>query len=112
LAQLALAAGAKEVQSLHVDPLTIKSVSEIDLLNEKSYGALEHGIFTAHQMGGLAMGVDPQKSVVNPEHRHHRIKNLYVVDGSIFPTSVGVNPSQTIYTLAHRARERIKDALR
>ena len=107
-----MAAGAKEAQSLHIDPVRIHQSSDIDLLDKKSYGALEHGIFTAHQMGGLAMGSDAKWSVVNPEHRHHRIKNLYVVDGSVFPTSVGVNPSQTIYTLAHRARGIIKDALR
>ena len=112
LAQLAMAAGAKEAQSLHIDPVRIHQASDIDLLDRKQYGALEHGIFTAHQMGGLAMGSDPKWSVVNPEHRHHRIQNLYVVDGSVFPTSVGVNPSQTIYTLAHRARTIITDALR
>ena len=112
LGELALASGAKKVQSLHLDPVSIHQKSDLALLDRKKYGALEHGIFTAHQMGGLAMGSDPKWSVVNPEHRHHRIKNLYVVDGSVFPTSVGVNPSQTIYTLAHRARSIITDALR
>ena len=83
------------------------SAADIKLLTKKEYGALKHGIFTAHQMGGLAMGNDPQKSVVNSQLQHHYISNLFVVDGSVFPTSLGVNPSQTIYGLGHYARENI-----
>ena len=60
---------------------------------------------------GLTMGDDPKTSVVNPELRHHRISNLYVVDGSVFPTALGVNPSLTIYGLAHMARDRVAAAV-
>lgn len=112
LCELALAAGANEVQTLHVDPVLLKSTDDISELSNRSYRALDLGIFTAHQMGGLSMGTDPSTSVVNSDLRHHRIENLYVVDGSVFPTALGVNPSQTIYTLAHRARQTIIDALK
>ncbi|MAA80457.1 MAG: hypothetical protein CL916_14470 [Deltaproteobacteria bacterium] len=63
-------------------------------------------------MGGLPMGSNPNQSIVNPQHQHHNIKNLFVVDGSVFPTSLGVNPSQTIYSLALRAVSFVKDAVR
>jgi choline dehydrogenase-like flavoprotein len=48
--------------------------------------------------------------VVDVEHRHHRVPNLFVVDGSVLPTALGVNPSQTIYGLAHRARRFVEEA--
>jgi choline dehydrogenase-like flavoprotein len=49
--------------------------------------------------------------VVGPNHQHHHIPNLFVVDGSVFPTSLGVNPSQTIYGMAHRARDFVAEAV-
>jgi choline dehydrogenase-like flavoprotein len=59
-------------------------------------------------MGGCMVGGDPQKSVVRGgDLRHHSIANLHVIDGSIFPTSLGVNPSETIYGIAHLVGERL-----
>lgn len=112
LAQLGLAAGAEVCHTLHTRGLQIRTKDDIDQLSTREYGTLRHGIFSAHQMGGLPMGADPNQSIVNPQHRHHNIKNLFVVDGSVFPTALGVNPSQTIYSLALRAAPFIKDAVR
>jgi choline dehydrogenase-like flavoprotein len=39
--------------------------------------------------------------------RHHTLTNLHVVDGSIFPTSLGVNPQESIYGIAHLVGERL-----
>ena len=51
-------------------------------------------------VSGCAMGDDPKTSVVRSEDlRHHSIKNLWVMDGSVFPTSLGVNPQESIYGL-------------
>ena len=41
--------------------------------------------------------------MVDAEHRHHEVPNLFVVDGSVLPTALGVNPSETIYALSRRA---------
>ncbi|MEY3013961.1 MAG: hypothetical protein RIT45_2696 [Pseudomonadota bacterium] len=112
LARLHLAAGAGGVTSLHLDPVVVRSEADLPSLAAAPYGALEHGIFTAHQMGGAAMGRDPARSVVRPDHRHHRVEGLYVVDGSVLPSALGVNPSETIYGLAHRARGFVAEALR
>ena len=111
LFELALAAGSTRVNSLHLHPTVATNSSEISALENQEYGALHHGIFTAHQMGGLPMGRDATMGVVNDQYRHHRLKNLFVVDGSIFPTSLGVNPSLTIYGLAHRARQFVGDSV-
>jgi choline dehydrogenase-like flavoprotein len=111
LARLALAAGADQVRSLHLEPAVVNNESELSHLEKKAYGSLQHGIFTAHQMGGLPMGGNPSTSIVNSKLQHHQIENLFVVDGSVFPTALGVNPSETIYGLAHRAREHVAGAV-
>ena len=64
-----------------------------------------------HLMGTARMGKDPQKSVVNEWGRSHDVKNLFIVDGSIFVTSAGVNPTRTIQTLALYVTDQIKKRL-
>ena len=64
-----------------------------------------------HLMGTARMGVDPKRSVVNEWGRAHDCENLFVVDGSIFVTSAGVNPTNTIQALALYIAEEIKDRL-
>ena len=62
---------------------------------------------TAHLMGGCRMGTDPEQSVTNAEGRTWEIPNLWICDGSLFPTGGGVNPSLTIQALACRIGDRI-----
>jgi choline dehydrogenase-like flavoprotein len=62
-------------------------------------------------MGTMRMGADPDTSVVNSDQRFHGIPNLYAIDGSVFPTSGGYNPTLTIQALAWRAAERLAGAL-
>jgi choline dehydrogenase-like flavoprotein len=57
------------------------------------------------------MGVDPARSVVNEWGRSHDVKNLFIVDGSIFVTSAGVNPTRTIQALALYIADSIKKRL-
>lgn len=57
---------------------------------------------STHPLGGCAMGGDPRTSVVDAFGRHHHVTNLAVIDGSVFPTGLGVNPSLSIYALAAR----------
>ncbi|MBT4703404.1 MAG: GMC family oxidoreductase [Rhodospirillaceae bacterium] len=53
-----------------------------------------------HLLGTARMGNDPENSVVNSWGRSHDVKNLFVVDGSIFVTSGGLNPTSTIQALS------------
>ena len=64
-----------------------------------------------HLMGTARMGTDPTRSVVNPWGRSHDVKNLFIVDGSIFVTSAGVNPTSTIQALALYIADSIKQRL-
>ena len=61
-----------------------------------------------HLMGTARMGVDPERSVVNDWGRCHDVRNLFIVDGSIFVTAAAVNPTNTIQALALRIGDRIK----
>ncbi|WP_433208834.1 GMC family oxidoreductase [Nocardia sp. CA-107356] len=60
-----------------------------------------------HLLGTARMGADPQTSVVDQFGRSHDIPNLYVIDGSVFVTSGGVNPTSTIAALALRSTENL-----
>jgi len=62
---------------------------------------------TAHLMGGCRMGEDAETSVVGPDGRSWDIDNLFVCDGSLFPTAGGVNPSLTIVANSLRIADRI-----
>ena len=61
-----------------------------------------------HQMGTCRMGDDPERSVVNGWGRAHDVKNLFIVDGSVFVTSAAVNPTSTIQALALYIGDSIK----
>jgi choline dehydrogenase-like flavoprotein len=60
-----------------------------------------------HTMGGCRMGSDPSTSVVDPNLRTHDHRNLFVCDASVFVTSGGAQPSQTIMALATRLAEHL-----
>jgi choline dehydrogenase-like flavoprotein len=62
---------------------------------------------TAHLLGTCRMGDDPTKSVVNADCRAHDVPNLFICDGSVFPTSTAVNPSLTIQAIAARTAHRL-----
>ena len=64
-----------------------------------------------HLMGTARMGSDPTRSVVNEWGRSHDVKNLFIVDGSIFVTSAGVNPTATIQALTLYIADAMKKRL-
>jgi len=64
-----------------------------------------------HLLGTARMGNDPERSVVNSWGRSHDVKNLFIVDGSIFVTSAGVNPTSTIQALALYIADAMKQRL-
>lgn len=61
----------------------------------------------SHQHGTARMGDDPDSSVLNRWCRAHEVENLYVVDGSPFPTGTGANPTLTIMANAWRVADKI-----
>lgn len=110
MARIQFAAGATEVSTLHQPPLTLTSAKEVDRIDTVPLAPNRVGVFTAHQMGGCAAGSDPKRSVVDAHLRHHQVENLHVFDGSVFPTSLGVNPQVSVLGLASWASERLARA--
>jgi choline dehydrogenase-like flavoprotein len=62
---------------------------------------------TNHELGGERMGNDARRSVVDKFCRSHDVPNLYVVDGSVFPSASEKNPTHTIMALAARTADHI-----
>jgi len=67
--------------------------------------------YPGHLLGTARMGTDPERSVVNEWGRAHDVKNLFIVDGSIWVTSGGVNPTSTIQALALYVADQMKQRL-
>jgi len=64
-----------------------------------------------HLMGTARMGTDPATSVVNEWGRAHDVRNLFIVDGSVFVTAAAVNPTNTIQALALYVADTMKKNL-
>jgi choline dehydrogenase-like flavoprotein len=64
-----------------------------------------------HLLGTARMGTDPERSVVNEWGRSHDVKNLFIVDGSVFVTGGGVNPTSTIQAVALYIADQMKQRL-
>ena len=63
---------------------------------------------TCRMNGTARMGADPRTSAVDADRRTWDLKNLWICDGSMFPTVGGVNPSLTIQAVALRSADRIE----
>ena len=57
---------------------------------------------STHVQGGCRMGSDPERSVVDAHAESHDVRRLFVGDSSVIPTTISVNPSLTIMSLASR----------
>ncbi len=59
-------------------------------------------LFSFHIMGTARLGSSPKTSATNPDGESWEVRNLFVMDGSSFPSASGVNPMITIEAIAHR----------
>lgn len=83
-------------------------VADVDAIG---YGSNQTGYFSFHQMGSARMGADPLTSAVAANNEVHGTKDLFVMDGSCFPTASGVNPMLTIASIAHRGATLLAERL-
>jgi choline dehydrogenase-like flavoprotein len=98
-AELLYAAGASEVypQLAGIPTLAEKEIAELEA-SPPSPSALRLEAF--HPMGTARMDADPTSGVVDTDGAMHGAEGLYVADGSLLPSSIGVNPMMTIIAMA------------
>lgn len=112
-AKIHFAAGAREVATLHVKETTVRSPAEIDrAIDGADFDPNSIIMYSAHPLGTCRMGNNPKNSVVNSYCETHDIEGLFVCDGSVTPTSLGVNPQVTIMGIATKASWYINENFR
>ncbi len=108
-AEVWFAAGAKEVLTSIRSYPVFRSMEEARELVVKKIKKQHVDKMAFHPMGTCRMGEDPANSVVNSFGETHDVKNLYISDASVMPTSPKVSPMVTIMTLAARTAKSIAE---
>jgi choline dehydrogenase-like flavoprotein len=105
LARIFFEAGAREV-IVPIEGIPTLRDGDITPLQRARVRPRHISAMAFHPLGTARAGADPASSVVDPHLRVHGTEGLYVADGSVVPSSLGVNPQITIMALAARlARE-------
>ncbi|MGI2169579.1 GMC family oxidoreductase N-terminal domain-containing protein [Shewanella sp. MF05960] len=103
MAELQFAAGAKKVLPMHDGLSFFESWNDAkQSINQLDLGLIKTIVASAHVMGGCPMGEDKTQAMVDCYGNSHYFENLSVMDGSVFPTSLGANPQLTIYGIVAR----------
>jgi choline dehydrogenase-like flavoprotein len=112
-ARIMFAAGGRRVFFNSHRPLILNAPEEIDTaltLDLVSQQRIQ--ITSGHPMGGCALGGNARRDVVDSRGRSWDVEGLYVADSSIFPTSLGVNPCYTVYTLGRYIANKMVEEIR
>ena len=113
MAEIQFAAGAKAVRASHVDSPWFTSWEEAKAgINALEFRSNAFTAGSAHCMGGLTMGEDQTRCLVDSNGKYHHLDNLYVFDGSVFPTSIGANPQLSIYGMACKQANKLLETLK
>jgi choline dehydrogenase-like flavoprotein len=111
-ARLFLAAGCTEMMlpGSRKDVITPTDADRLDaLIAPDTLNFHESPLSSAHPQGGARMGTDPAETVVAPDGRLHGLDTVYVADAALFPTSVKVNPYETVMLLATHVAEQVAE---
>jgi choline dehydrogenase-like flavoprotein len=111
LTEVYLAAGAKRVYTGNCRVPTVDSAASLAEFESVEAVPDDYDVMAFHPVGTCRMGLDPSKSVVGPDLGVHGVSGLYVMDASVIPDSLGVNPQITIMALALRGGRRLAESL-
>lgn len=107
-ARMMFAAGAIEVYpGIGGRPEILRDVSEVKRIEEGPIGRRDFHLLATHLFGTACAGSDPRRSVVSPTLESHDVQDLFVMDASVFPTNIGVNPQHSIMGVVWRAAEQL-----
>ncbi len=98
----------RNMLQFHLD----RSIEALYEAGAKKAWVTRRKVSSGHNLGTCKMGNDPETSVVDRFGRSHDVPNLYIIDGSVFTTSTGVNPTATICALALRTASHIVENAR
>jgi choline dehydrogenase-like flavoprotein len=101
LSRIFFAAGAREVIVPIAGVPTLRA-GDVSPLQGLRVRPRQISAMAFHPLGTARAGADPTASVVDPQLQVHGVGGLYVADGSVVPSSLGVNPQITIMALAAR----------
>jgi choline dehydrogenase-like flavoprotein len=107
-AQILEAAGARMIYSPHAKFCSYEPGSKGSLatfteqMDRAGWASGRLALFSFHIMGTARLGSSAKTSATNPDGETWEVKNLYVMDGSSFPSASGVNPMISIEAIAHR----------
>ncbi|HVN86830.1 MAG TPA: GMC family oxidoreductase [Candidatus Binatia bacterium] len=102
-AEILFASGAKEVLAPYARPLRLKPGDSLDAFDERGVRPNDILIASTHPQSTCKMGENRRRSVVNSYGQSHDLKNLFVCDMSVFPSSLGAPPQITTASLADRS---------
>ena len=110
--RILFAAGAEKViNGCYASPV-MDSIEELEESAGRNVLPKDLMIMAFHPQGTCRMGTDRRTSVVGPTGECHELNNLFIADASVFPTSVGVNPQETIWAVAHKVSDAIARDMR
>ncbi len=113
LSRMMFAAGAREVYpGIGGLPSVITQVDDVRLIDEAVLRPSRMTMMASHLFGTACAGRDPRRSVVSPDLAVHGVAGLYVMDASVFPTNLGVNPQHSIMGLVWVAASKLANAAR
>ena len=108
IGRMLFAVGAREVYpGIDGCPQVLRSVDELEAMSARPWKREQVHLVASHLFGTAVAGADPSRSVVGPDLQSHEVDGLYVMDASVFPTNMGVNPQHAIMTVVHRAAEQL-----
>jgi choline dehydrogenase-like flavoprotein len=115
VARMMFDAGAREVwPSIYGIPPVLRSIDDVRLIEDAPLEPRSYSCIATHLFGAARMGPDARSGVVDTDfrvHGTHEAQGLYVVDSSVFPTNLGVNPQHTIMALSRLASVRLAEKL-
>ena len=108
LARIHLKGGAKRVIIPVHHPLAeLTSLADVEQFDRSSFRASDMEMLAFHPLGTCRMGRSAAEGVCDQNHQVFGMQGLFVCDGSILPSSLGVNPQMTIMALATRLANRL-----
>jgi choline dehydrogenase-like flavoprotein len=107
-AEILFASGAREVIAPYARPLRLQPGDRLDAFAQRGLRPNDIQLASTHPQSTCKMGEDPRRSVVSSYCQSHDLRNLFICDMGVFPSSIGVPPQISTAAIADRTAQYIK----